>query len=355
MTKRAAIILAGGRASRFQTQNGVWQDKGLALLEGKPLLLHVVENIQQESDETLVVVNDNLRKIVYNELLKKHGISKVKIVTDVKAKTSGGPLIAILTGLKSATSDICLTIPSDMPLLNPKVAEYMFKELDGSFVAVPMWPDGKLETLLMVLHRRNCLKIAEVLCQLQRERPDDIIRGALQDLFVTPLGKIKKLDPELKSFININYQQDLSQLIPRQSQGTNVEDLRLNLGEFPENEIEQISALAKLEKTKFPEAYKTLVDSAEVLERKSLFFWAAISREYEGKLLLMHQKRDKQIINKEAKDAFLKAAKNYAAESEIYHQNRCFHLAERSKSDQAWCEMRAKNIIGQTSTRSGKV
>lgn len=345
MTKRAAIILAGGRGSRFQTQNTVWQDKGLALLEGKPLLVHAVENIQQESDETLVVVNNKLRKVVYGELLKKYGISKVKIVTDVKAKTSGGPLIAILTGLKAATSEICLTVPSDMPLLNPKVAEYMFEELDGSSVAVPMWPDGKLETLLMVLNRKNCLKIAEVLCQLRRERPDDIIRGAPKDLFVAPLGKIKKLDPELKSFININYQQDLNQLIPRQSQGTTGEDLRLNLGELPEREIEQLSALAKLEKAKFPETSRILANTAEVLEKKSLFFWAAISREYEGKILLTRQKMHKNtnLIN-EAKDAFLKAAENYASESEIYHQNRCFHLAERSKSDQAWCEMQAKSI-----------
>ena len=347
MTKRAAIILAGGRGSRFQTQNGVWQDKGLALLEGKPLLVHVVENIQQESDETIVVVNEELRKVVYNELLEKHGISKVKIVTDVKAKTSGGPLIAILTGLKAATSDFCLTVPSDMPLLNPKVAEYMFRELDGSIVAVPMWPDGKLETLLMVLHRKKCLKIAEVLCQLRRERPDDIIRGALKDLFVAPHGKIKKIDPELKSFININYQQDLTQLIPRQSQGTKVEDLRLNLGEFPEREIKHLSALAKLENSKSPDTSKILVDTSEVLEEKSLFFWAAISREYEGKYLLMRPKMDKPfIIIKEAKYAFLKAAKNYAAESEIYRQNRCLHLAERSKSDQTWCEMQAKNISG---------
>lgn len=345
MTKRAAIILAGGRGNRFQTQNGVWQDKGLALLEGKPLLVHVIDNIRKETDEIIVVVNEKLRKVVYNELLEKHSISKVKIITDVKAKTSGGPLIAILTGLNAATSDFCLTVPSDMPLLNPKVAEYMYRELDSSYVAVPMWPDGKLETLLMVLHRKNCLKIAEVLCQLKRERPDDIIRGALKDLFVAPLGKIKKIDPDLKSFININYQQDLTKLIPRQSQGTNVEDLRLNLGEFPKIEIEQLSAIAKSENAKSPEAPKILMNTAEVLEKKKLFFWAAITREYKGKYLLTHRNTEEpHNIIKEAKDAFLKAAKNYIAESEIYRENRCFHLAERSKSDQAWCEMQAKNI-----------
>jgi len=126
-----------------------------------------------------------------------------------------------------------------------------------------------------------------------------------------------------------------------------MEDLRLNLGEFPEREIEHLFKSAKSENAKFPETSKILVDTAEVLEKKSLFFWAAIGWEYEGKFLLMRQKIEKDTsITKEAKDAFLKAAENYAAESEIYRQNRCFRLAERSKSDQEWCETQAKSITG---------
>ena len=231
MTKRAAIILAGGKAKRFQTTQDKWQDKALAELDGKPLLVHAIENIQDIVDEIVVVVNENESRISqYQNVLEKYHVKNARIVTDLKIKNLSGPLIAILTGLKFANADYCITIPCDVPMLNPKVAEYLFDEINGSFVAVPMWPNGRLETLLMVLERKSTLEIANVLCQLGRSHPDDIIRGSLKTLFVSPLGEIKTLDPELRSFVNINCPEDLSRLNPRQGQGAFVENVRLNLG-----------------------------------------------------------------------------------------------------------------------------
>ena len=47
MTKRAALILAGGKARRFQSKGETWQDKALAELSGKPLLIHAIENVRR--------------------------------------------------------------------------------------------------------------------------------------------------------------------------------------------------------------------------------------------------------------------------------------------------------------------
>ena len=58
MTKRAAIILAGGKAARFQSAPDKWQDKALAELHGKPLLVHAIENIGDFVDEIIVVINE---------------------------------------------------------------------------------------------------------------------------------------------------------------------------------------------------------------------------------------------------------------------------------------------------------
>ena len=83
MTKRAAIILAGGKAKRFQTTQDKWQDKALAELDGKPLLVHAIENIQDVVDEIVVVVNENQTRIVsIPKFLEKYHVKKVKIVTD---------------------------------------------------------------------------------------------------------------------------------------------------------------------------------------------------------------------------------------------------------------------------------
>ena len=133
MTKRAAIILAGGKAKRFQTTQDKWQDKALAELDGKPLLVHAIQSVHDTVDEIVIVVNENQSRITqYTSVLQKFNIQNPKIVTDLKVNNLSGPLIAILTGLKFANADYCITVPCDVPMLDKKVAQYLFDEINGS-------------------------------------------------------------------------------------------------------------------------------------------------------------------------------------------------------------------------------
>ncbi len=348
MTKRAAIILAGGKAKRFQTTQDNWQDKALAMLDEKPLLVHACQNIQNVVDEIVVVVNENQTRISqYQDVLSKYQIQTAKIVSDLKVNNLSGPLIAILTGLKSTDADYCITVPCDVPKLNSKVAEYFFGQIKSSLVAVPMWPNGRLETLLMVLERKSALEIATVLCQLERSHPDDIIRGASKTLLVSPLGEIKTLDPKLESFININCQEDLNRLIPRQGKGGFVENIRLNLGNLAVGEIRRLGeASLKRDKSDFLGATKEFLECAVWFEREdSAAFWAAVSREYEAKTLrgsLEKCGRD-QLVEK-IKKVLLKAAKNYGLEAKIYEDNSCYLLAERALANKSWCESQVEKL-----------
>lgn len=347
MTKRAAIILAGGKAKRFQTTQEKWQDKAIAELNGKPLLVNAIENIQDVVDEIIVVVNENESRISqYHDVLENYHVKNARIVTDIKIKKLSGPLIAILTGLKFANADYCITVPCDMPLLSKKVAEYLFSQIKGSFVAVPMWPNGRLETLLMVLERNSTLEIADVLSQLDRSHPDDIIRGSLKTLFVSPLGEIKVLDPEFRSFVNINCQEDLSRLQPRQGQGSAVENLRLNLGVLAVEETRRlVAASSKRDSSDFLEASKIFSSCAVGFEKENSVFWAAVSREFEAKSLLSSfEMCSKQELIKDINDALLKAAQNYGLEAKIDEENRCYLLAERAKADKSWCESQVKSL-----------
>ena len=230
MTKRAALILAGGKARRFQVKGGEkWEDKALATLSGKPLLIHAVENVQGIVDEVSVSVNDEQRGARYGEILKKHGLNAVRVVVDEKTEISG-PTVAIMSGLKRVQAPYCLTLPCDMPFLQPKVADYLFSQAEGFDVATPMWPNGRLETLLTVLERQKGLEITETLCKLRRPRSDDIQRGAGKLLLVSPVNEIKSLDPELKSFININSKEDLKRLQTRRAHGSVTQNLVPTLG-----------------------------------------------------------------------------------------------------------------------------
>jgi molybdopterin-guanine dinucleotide biosynthesis protein A len=347
MTKRTAIILAGGEAKRFQTTKDKWQDKALAELDGKPLMIHAIEHVEDIVEEIIVVVNENESRIFqYHNVLEKYHVQKTRIVTDQKMKNLSGPLIAILTGLKFAMGDFCITVPCDVPMLNGKVVEYLFSEINDSFVVVPMWPNGRLETLLMVLDRKKTLEVANVLCQLGRSHPDDIIRGSLKTLLVSPLGEIKVLDPNLCSFVNINCQEDLCRLQPRYGQGQFVENVRLNLGVLSvEKIIDILAASSKRDNSEFLEASKIFSGCAVEFEKEGHVFWAAVNREYEAKSLLsLFEQYSKPELKADIKYALLKAAQNYGLEAKIYEKNRCYFLAERARADKSWSELEAEKL-----------
>jgi molybdopterin-guanine dinucleotide biosynthesis protein A len=354
MAKRAAIILSGGRAKRFQNAHETWQDKALVELLGKPLLIHAIENVREVVEEIIICVNNEQRKTQYAEILKKHSVKNVRLLIDKPCDHLGGPIVGILTGLITIEADYCFTLPSDMPLLQSKIIDHMFNSAKDTRVVVPMWPDGRLETLTMILKKPEVLEIAKTLCMLGRPRSDDIIRGALNVLLISTVGKIRAIDPELKSFININSQADLNRLQPRQARGPIAESLRLNLGDLPATELRRLQTAATLfRKGKFLEASKTFSFCATRLEKEDSCFWAAISRENEGKSLLsLSKQHGKQELATEqevrGKEALLKAASTYGSEAEIYDDAHGIFLAKRARSNEEWCESIANIQTGKS-------
>src|SRR5208337_1254492 len=131
MTKRSALILAGGKSRRFQSKGKKWIDKALAKLSGKPLLIHAIESVQGVVDEIAISVNDEERKAKYAQILKKYDQTDIQIVIDEKNNHVSGPTVAIMSGLKLIQADYCLTLPCDMPFLQPAVADYLFREAEG--------------------------------------------------------------------------------------------------------------------------------------------------------------------------------------------------------------------------------
>jgi len=353
MVKRAVLILAGGRARRFQSERGTWQDKALAELFGKPLLIHAVENVRDVAEETVICVNNETRKAQYAETLAKHNVENVRLVVDEKNSHVEGPNVAILTGLKSVKADYCLTLPCDMPLMQPKVADHLLNVAEGFRVVVPMWPNGRLETLIMAVERSSVLEVTDTLCQLRRPRSDDIMRGALNVLLVSPFAEIRALDPELKSFVNINSQEDLARLQTRQAQGPAAENVQLNLGALPLSQLQCLREAAALcREGNFMEASTVFSSCANKLEKEESFFWAGISRENEGATLLQLAQRQSEPElaaekNVDGKTALLNAARNYGLEAEEIEANRCRFLAERANADKAWCESWAQGKLGK--------
>jgi molybdenum cofactor guanylyltransferase len=361
MVKRAALILAGGKARRFQTIDKVWQDKALAQLQGKPLLIHAVEAVLGVVDEVAVCVNDPQRKQKYAQVLQSYGLTYVKLIVDEKVAGISGPNVGIMSGLKAVNTDYCFTLPCDMPFLQPKVAEYLFNEGEGRDVLVPMWPNGRLETLMMVLERKTSIEIAQTLCFLKRTRSDDIPRGAGKTKFISPINQIKKLDPELKSFININSREDLYKLQTRQSHGSITENLKLNLGNLSISNLQMLQEGAKLQQeNKLAEAQSTFTACASNFEASNMYFWAGVSGESQGEALLklsrqQTEQKEETRLDFEGKEAYHKAANNYCIEAQVYEENRCRLMEERALADKMWCESWAMGKTGHTHRYPSKV
>ena len=104
----SSIILSGGRATRM---NGV--DKGLVLLQNKPLIAHVFARLRPQVDEIFINAN---REIAAYEAF---GLPVLKDENEEFI----GPLAGFNVGLQHAKHDYVLTVPCDSPLLPLDLAE----------------------------------------------------------------------------------------------------------------------------------------------------------------------------------------------------------------------------------------
>lgn len=326
MVKWAALVLAGGKSSRFQAEGQPWMDKALVSVDGKPLLIHVVLGLRKVVDEVAVCVNNTERQNKYRQILMEHGVENAKFLLDQDSPVHG-PLLAITSGMHAVSAEYCLTVPTDMPFLKPEVARYLLSAAEGYDVAVPMWPDGTLETLLMTLKRDVSVEVANTLLLAGRANADAIARASGRLLLPSPVRQISELDPKLESFININFPQDLEHPKTRSTEGETRENLSFEHGELDISMLKRFrQGLKLLADGKAEEAKEVFSECIEFFEGRGQLFWAGLSAE---KLAQSTPKSE---------EAFLSAAKNYQAEAERYSVKGCRVLAERAAADAAWCQ-----------------
>jgi molybdopterin-guanine dinucleotide biosynthesis protein A len=112
--KISSIILAGGRAARM---GGV--DKGLVLLQQKPLIAHVIHRLTPQVNEMFINAN---------RALVQYGTFNLPVLQDAHADFIG-PLAGVSVGLQHAKYDYLLTVPCDSPYLPIDLAARLGKAL----------------------------------------------------------------------------------------------------------------------------------------------------------------------------------------------------------------------------------
>ncbi len=193
---KSVIILAGGFSSRFG------QDKGLLQLANKPLIKHILAAVSTLVDEKVVVASSKVQAENYAKVLD----SDVNVLVD--AGDAQSPLVGALTGFKETHGTYALLLSCDTPFVSRDVVSLLFELCINRYAVIPRWPNGYIEPLQAVYCAKPTYEAAENALsegKLNMQSMVDRMRGVR---YVSTLV-LQQLDPELKTFFNVNMPLDL--------------------------------------------------------------------------------------------------------------------------------------------------
>jgi len=111
------VVLAGGQGRRM---GGV--DKGLVMLQGRPMVEHVLERLSPQVSEVLINANQNAAR--YESFGQR-------VIADAVGGFAG-PLAGLHVGLTHAAHARVLTVPCDSPFLPGDLAARLAAAMDAT-------------------------------------------------------------------------------------------------------------------------------------------------------------------------------------------------------------------------------
>jgi len=185
----AGIILAGGKGKRLGVTN-----KALYSLDGKALLEHVTASLNPVFNRLVLVTNT---PDLYPDF-------PGAVVKDIHY--GHGPLSGIEAGLVAAGEGLHFVAGCDMPCLNPELIRYLQERGRDYDIVVPRL--GHYVEPLHSFYRYDILPQIRSLLKKGNYRLSALFTAPLRVLHVNE-NEIKKFDPNLISFFNINTPADV--------------------------------------------------------------------------------------------------------------------------------------------------
>ena len=199
-SKRGIIVLAGGLGLRMGGKN-----KAFIKLKNKTMLEHVIENTLKVSKNVAICINKNQNPKTFKKLFPSLPVWRDRF-------QGKGPLAGIITGMRRLNVEYTAVVSCDTPFLNPEILKQLFKKVKGYDAAIPIWSNGYLEPLQAVYKTRSFLSLAENTIKMSDFSVLNIIRRLKNPLYV-PVEAFKVLDPNLKTFFNVNTPEDLKKAL----------------------------------------------------------------------------------------------------------------------------------------------
>jgi len=187
-----AAVLAGGRSLRMG------QDKATLLVEGTTLLSRTAQMLQTLADPVIIVES-------------APNSCELKNVRTIPDRCPGaGPLGGIITALYELGEGAHLVVACDLPFLNPVLLRMLQDLATEEFDAVVPSINERLEPLCAV-YDYSSLRTLEAFVH-EGGRAVHIALGQIHTRVVHE-SDLRRCDPELKSFVNLNTPDDVRQWI----------------------------------------------------------------------------------------------------------------------------------------------
>jgi len=186
MKNITGIILAGGKSSRMG------EDKGVLLLQDKPMIQYVIEELQKVTDSILIIANN-----------KAYQQFNLPIFEDlIKDK---GPIGGIYTGLSYSKTEQNLCISCDTPNLPASLLKLLINQSNNHQITIPRY-NNKLHPLSGV-YTKDLIPFFEAkIKNNELKLKDAIIETKHNIIDITP----KQYPPS--AFYNMNCKEDLKRL-----------------------------------------------------------------------------------------------------------------------------------------------
>jgi len=196
------LILAGGKSTRMG------QDKAWLTLNGRPLVMRVIDRVLPLVDEVLVSTNQPAAFAAWLSGLP------VSAHTIADHYPGAGPLAGLHAGLLAARCDLVLTLATDMPFVAPTLIRFLADLATGADIdaVVPQIPGPEIGQIglepLHAIYRKSCLPAIERCLETDQRRVMHLL-DQVRLRVVTP-DEIRPYDPYFRSFANVNTPEDWS-------------------------------------------------------------------------------------------------------------------------------------------------
>ena len=185
----SGLILAGGRSTRMGGR-----DKGLQILDGRPMIAHIIERLQPQVRRLLINANQNL---------DAYEVFGLPIITD-DIGDFVGPLAGLHAGLSHCATPYLLCVPCDCPFLPMTLASRLHDALVSS----------DADIAYAVTLNQNQTEHHPVFCLLKRDAMvglgDYLNEGGRKVLtWVSSQAHVQVCFDDHAAFLNINTPDDL--------------------------------------------------------------------------------------------------------------------------------------------------